>query len=137
MGVYSASWNAPVLVEAHKFWFYALSLSLLGAVCTLAVTAGSQASQRQQAGKAGTRQTESRQTESEKPSEDGRKRPPATEAVVSSTALKKSIVVDACDLFIPGSFLGWIPADDATAGMAIVVSTLVAMQDIWTESLNK
>lgn len=131
MGVYSASWNAPVLVEAHRFWFYALSLSLLGTVCTLASTSCSKVPKGQKDEK-----TKGGQIENEKPSEVGANPPTATGAVASSTTLKKSIVIDACDLFIPGSFLGWIPADDATVGMAIAVSTLVAMQDIWTETLN-
>jgi hypothetical protein len=46
----------------------------------------------------------------------------------------KRIVVDGCDALIPGSFVGWIGANPTQVGAAMVVSTLVASQDIWIKA---
>lgn len=48
----------------------------------------------------------------------------------SATALKR-VVVDGCDLLIPGAFLGWFGLGDDVVGVAMVVSTVVSGRDIW------
>jgi hypothetical protein len=50
------------------------------------------------------------------------------------TPLVKSLIVDACDLVIPGSVLGWIPASTTQVGIVMIVSTLVASGDIWAQA---
>ena len=47
-----------------------------------------------------------------------------------SSSLKRTIIVG-CDLLIPGSFLGWIPASSLQVGVATLVSTLLSMGDVW------
>ncbi|KAJ9250759.1 hypothetical protein DTO280E4_1299 [Paecilomyces variotii] len=97
MGVYSTSWSDWVLLEAHKFWFCALSLSLLGSLWMLLV-ADKKAS-----------------------------------ASKSSPWLKR-IIIDGCDLLIPGSMVGWIAVSPLVVAMSMVASTLLAAQDIWTQA---
>ena len=51
----------------------------------------------------------------------------------SKTQMKK-IIVDGCDLLIPGSFLGWIGVGNVTVGMAMVLSTVLSGRDLWTRA---
>ncbi|KAJ9220590.1 hypothetical protein DTO169C6_7103 [Paecilomyces variotii] len=97
MGVYSTSWSDWVLLEAHKFWFCALSLSLLGSLWMLLV-ADKKAS-----------------------------------ASKSSPWLKR-IIIDGCDLLIPGSMVGWIAVSPLVVAMSMVASTVLAAQDIWAQA---
>lgn len=45
--------------------------------------------------------------------------------------LKKMLCVDACDLLIPGTFLGWIEMGQLGVGVGMVVSTFVSGWDMW------
>jgi hypothetical protein len=114
MNIYPVAWNKPVLVEAYKFWFYALALSIVGALWGLLF--GSACAS---VGKA---------------QQDEKKGGSSEERKVSSSPLMKRIVVDGCDLLIPGVFLGWIRVSEVVVGMAMVVSTLVAGRDIWIKA---
>lgn len=121
MGIYTASWGVPVLSEANKFWFYALSLSLLGSLYKhLFATRGHETPDRNDV-------ADQRKMQKEV----SVRKPKAVKSTPSSLALKKRLIVDACDLLIPGVFLGWIPVGGATVGMATVVSTVITAQDIW------
>ncbi|GIC88046.1 PEX11 domain protein [Aspergillus udagawae] len=115
MDVYPVYWNKPVLVEAYKFWFYALALSIVGALWGLLFAPGSAS--------VGKAQQDEKKGGSSKERKDG-----------GSGPLMKRIVVDGCDLLIPGVFLGWIPVSELVVGMAMVVSTLVAGRDIWIKA---
>ncbi|RLL97304.1 hypothetical protein CFD26_105068 [Aspergillus turcosus] len=116
MNVYPVHWNKPVLVEAYKFWFYALVLSIVGALWGLLFGSGSNSAS---GGKA---------------QQDEKKGGSSKERKVATSPLVKRIVVDSCDLFIPGVFLGWIQVSEVVVGMAMVVSTLVAGRDIWIKA---
>jgi hypothetical protein len=118
MNVYPVYWNKPVIVEAYKFWFYALALSIVGALWGLLFASGS-TSTSSSAGKV---------------QKDERGGSTKERKVGSSGPLVKRIVVDGCDLLIPGVFLGWIQASEVVVGMAMVVSTLVAGRDIWIKA---
>ncbi|KAH1805644.1 hypothetical protein KXV31_009767 [Aspergillus fumigatus] len=117
MDVYPVSWNEPVIVEAYKFWFYALALSIVGALWGLVFASFSTSAS---AGKA-QRHAKKGKSSKERQAE-------------GSGPLMKRIVVDGCDLLIPGVFLGWIQVSEVVVGMAMVVSTLVAGRDIWIKA---
>ncbi|PKX95343.1 PEX11 domain protein, partial [Aspergillus novofumigatus IBT 16806] len=115
MNVYPVYWNKPVIVEAYKFWFYALALSIVGALWGLLFASGSASMGKAQ--------------------HDEKKGGSSKERKVGiSGPLVKRIVVDGCDLMIPGVFLGWIQVSEVVVGMAMVVSTLVAGKDIWIKA---
>lgn len=122
--IYPVSWNKTVLVEAYKFWFYAISLSILSALWRLAFTTVTPvtASQPEDTGDKG----------------DKKKVSPSARQVAAVKAerivLVKRLVVDSCDLLIPGTFLGWLQASDLTIGVTMVVSTLVSGRDIWVRA---
>ncbi|GKZ23940.1 F-actin-capping protein subunit alpha [Aspergillus brasiliensis] len=99
-------------IKANKFWFYALGFSILGA--TFDITFSSSA-------------TSSASTT--KKDEKSEKKP--TPSISRFSLLKKMLCVDACDLLIPGTFLGWIEMGQLEVGIGMVVSTLVSGWDMW------
>jgi hypothetical protein len=123
MNIHPVAWNKLVLIEAYKFWFYALSLSILGAVLGLLFTPRVS--------------TASKYSSDEKPStkKDNGKAPTTVDAQGQSqaerTALMKRIVVDGCDLLIPGAFVGWMQVSDLVVGVTMVISTVVSGGDVW------
>ncbi|OJJ43943.1 hypothetical protein ASPZODRAFT_135345 [Penicilliopsis zonata CBS 506.65] len=127
MGVWSAPWNQAVFIEANKFWFYALSLSILGSVYELAFASG---------GPTQKPVSEKPKSASEKPGkkEKATKQAPATEQKVSKKNIIKQIVISGCDLMIPGSLLGWTPMGSETVGMAMVLSTMLQLPDLWAKA---
>ena len=122
MKLYSPSWTKEILIHANRFWFYALFLSIVGGIWVL-LAPGSGTSKEKQPVTAAAGEKEST-TASPSPSPWW----------VSAQA--KRLVIDSCDLLIPGSYLGWIPADSLTVGMTTVASTLLAMGDIWVSAVT-
>lgn len=106
MEIWSTTWASTLLLEANKFWFYSLLFSL--ASCLLQVY---------------------------------RFRPLFTPAGATARSkarsnilpwsLVRQILTDACDLLIPGSITGWARTSPAIVGLATVVSTLLASEEIW------
>ncbi|KAL5358770.1 peroxisomal biogenesis factor 11 [Aspergillus floccosus] len=118
MNIYPVSWNKPVLVEAYKFWFYALSLSIVSSLWRLVFSAEQPATTKQSKGEKATKAAAEK----------------ALAVKGQRNALVKRIVVDGCDLLIPGTFVGWIEASDLTVAMAMVASTLVSGRDVWVNA---
>lgn len=121
MGVVQTTWAADLFVEANKFWFCSLILGILGGLMELSGLY-SQAST-------------VKQVVEEK---DGKpEQAKAAEVLETRTReekwgkIMKKMVTDACDLFLPGSAVGWIPVSSANVGMLTVVSTLLPATDIW------
>ncbi|KEQ78863.1 hypothetical protein M438DRAFT_369928 [Aureobasidium pullulans EXF-150] len=50
---------------------------------------------------------------------------------MSSATLASDLVLDCCDILIPGSAVGWIPVDSVTVGIASSISSIIAGQQIW------
>lgn len=48
-----------------------------------------------------------------------------------SATLASSLVLDCCDILIPGSAVGWIAVDSVTVGIASCISSIIAGQQIW------
>jgi hypothetical protein len=114
MNVYHVSWYRPLLTEANKFWFYALILSITRATWELLFTSSSPAP------------TPASKGEKEK----GKGTAPVPAGRTKSVLVKK-IVIDTCDLTLPGSFIGWVPVTGLQIGVAMVVSTLLAGHGVW------
>lgn len=107
MDIYpSTTWINNIQTEAYKFWFYGLALSVLGAVWSLFTTTTTTSGQ-------------------------SKKR---NEKSAATATLVKRVIVDGCDLMIPGSLLGWMSIGSETVGMAMVLSTVVSMRDVWIQA---
>lgn len=96
--------------EANQFWFYALSLSLLGAVYALLCPSPASKSQ----------------------GDKVQKNEKVVASTVNTSALAKQIVVESCDLLIPAELLGWYPTGDLILGVTMVLSTLITGHAIWS-----
>lgn len=120
MNVWLVLWSTPVLTEASKFWFYAICISIARSVWELVVGFGPKTIDSAQNGHAGT--DDKKKTSGNHPKQ------------ISTAALLERIVVDSCDLTLPGSFLGWIPQGDFEVGVAMVVSTTLASREIWARA---
>lgn len=104
--IYPNPYNAAILTEANKFWFYALGFSILEAANDILFSSASSASK----------------------TKDEKKQAPS---INRFSLLKKMLCVDACDMLIPGTFLGWIEMGQLGVGIGMVVSTLVSGWDMW------
>ncbi|RAK96087.1 PEX11 domain protein [Aspergillus ibericus CBS 121593] len=108
------TWNQTLLTEANKFWFYALGVSMLeSGWAFISLVFSAQKNDPEKEGK--THETK------------------MTRGRVSSSSLFKKVLVDACDLLIPGTFLGWIAMEQGGVGVGVgmVVSTLLSGWEIW------
>ncbi|KAL2817655.1 peroxisomal biogenesis factor 11 [Aspergillus granulosus] len=109
MNVYHVSWYRPLLTEANKFWFYAIILSIIRATWDLLFAPAPPTPAKNEKGTA----------------------PVALATGPSKSTLVKRIVINVCDLTLPGSFVGWLPVTGLQIGIAMVVSTLLAGHGIW------
>ncbi|OAA75026.1 PEX11 domain protein [Akanthomyces lecanii RCEF 1005] len=108
MKIHVVPWYTPVLVEANKFWFYAILASIVRTVVQRAAIFSGTV----------------------KPSKSGKKqalqsRPPPP---------LRRLVVDVLDLTLPASFIGWVALDDVTVGCFMTLSTILVWQDVWAKA---
>lgn len=123
MEILSSPLGTFVLLEANKFWFYALIFSLLSSFLQLIQLSLSGLS---------ASSTEI-PTRGEKAARSGKALKPdqVQEAGKKRQTLMKRILTDASDLLIPGAITGWLVTSPATVGMATVASTLLSSEEIW------
>lgn len=120
MNIFLVSWYMPILLEANKFWFYAICISI--ARSTKKLLPGSAAPGM----RGGSSETDKERKTSEHPS--------SAKQVPSTLSLLNQIFIDSLDLTLPGSFLGWIPLDTLGIGMAMLVSTLLVWPTAWAKA---
>ncbi|KAM3506411.1 hypothetical protein MY11210_007561 [Beauveria gryllotalpidicola] len=103
MQIHVVPWYAPVLVEANKFWFYAIIASIIRTIS-------------QHIGLFHSTHTPpfSKRKQQRAP-------PPPW----------RRLVVDALDLTLPASFVGWVVMDDVTIGCLMTLSTILVWRDVW------
>jgi Peroxisomal biogenesis factor 11 (PEX11) len=111
MGVWSSPWAEACLVEGNKFWFYSLVCSILLGVVQLYDGRGEVKSE---SGEKGKSKKQGVQAHKEKLS-----------------GIKRRMMVDCFDLFIPGFVTGWLVTTQAFVGFAGAVSTVLSSKDIW------
>ncbi|KAM3516616.1 hypothetical protein NHJ13051_009739 [Beauveria bassiana] len=102
MQIHVVPWYAPVLIEANKFWFYAITASILRTIA-------------QRIGLFHSTRTPFSKRRLQLPP------PPPW----------RRLVVDALDLTLPASFVGWVAMDDVTIGCLMTLSTILAWRDVW------
>lgn len=119
MGIWLVTWYETVLVEANKLWFYAICISLTRSFMQLSAT-----SEKPPKGKSSSGKKKNKGKDSALPP-----------SMPSSPSVVKRLLVDSCDLTLPASCVRWIAIGDASIGMAMVVSTIIALTEVW-ESIN-
>jgi hypothetical protein len=118
MGIWSTEWAGMLFVEAMKFWFYSLTFSILLTLVLLYSTMSKSAGAVDDTG-----------TSSEKSLKE------VDAAAERDSALRwnllKKLMIDCCDIYIPGGITGWLMASSGTVGVLGMLSTLLASKDIW------
>jgi hypothetical protein len=111
MGVWPSPWAEACLIEGNKFWFYSLVCSILLGALQLNSARGEveeQSSVRSKGKKNGVKV--------QKKDLDG---------------VRRRMIADCFDLFLPGFVTGWLMTTHAFVGFAGAVSTILTLKDIW------
>jgi hypothetical protein len=119
MNIFLVSWYTPILLEAYKFWFYAICTAIARTVSGLLLGPAAPRSQNGFVDK----------KEKEKASSDSQISKPALPTV----SLLNRLVIDSLDLIIPGSLLGWIPVGDLGVALAMLASTILVWPTTWAK----
>ncbi|KAL4908424.1 hypothetical protein BDW74DRAFT_175106 [Aspergillus multicolor] len=115
MNVARVDWAHALTTEADKFWFYALALSVMRYMWELLVP-----------------QIPATPTSTKTVGDEKRKAKAGTQqASAPKWPLVKRIIIDGCDLMLPGSFLGWTPVTPLQIGLGMIVSTILAGHNVW------
>ncbi|KAK0128998.1 hypothetical protein ONS95_000939 [Cadophora gregata] len=122
MGVYQTYWAAGLFVEAMKFWFFSLTLGIFLALMELWDMSGQGPVVRE--GDDGENRKDGTIVAQD---QDSR----ARERSLKRWNVVKKIVIDVCDLSIPGSITGWLTVSPGNAGMLCIVSTALTGLEIW------
>ena len=119
MNIFVVSWYTPILLEAYKFWFYAICIAIAKTVSDLLF--GPAAS------------ITPNGSMDEKMKEASGNSSPA-KPVRLGVCLLNRLVIDSLDLTIPGSLLGWIPVSDLGVAIAMLASTILVWPTAWAEA---
>lgn len=114
MDIWLVPWYEPVLVEANKLWFYAICISLTRSIMQLSAKSGMTTKSKSNAGKRKNKKDTS-----------------SSDTAPSRSALVKQLVVDSCDLTLPASCVGWLDVGNLGVGLAMVVSTVISLAEMW------
>jgi hypothetical protein len=135
-------WAVVTQTEALKLWFYALAVSVVLDLYEILVvySPGSTVSSPPQAATA-----TAAATSKGPPPVNEEKRQASRSTNAPSTAgadtfdfnaakrrsTYRQLIIDGCDLLIPGAAVGWLALDPITVGVAGTISALVGGSDAW------
>ncbi|KAF7196688.1 hypothetical protein HII31_02058 [Pseudocercospora fuligena] len=126
LGVSSSEWAPKLQGEANKSWFYALVLSIVLGLWQIMFHRFSGISVGPDTAAAAAESTGDKERK-----ESGEKLKQRVPRPMIDSRVYTQLIIDCCDLFIPGSAIGWIPADLVFVGTVSTVSSLLAGQQIW------
>lgn len=127
-------WAVSTQTEALKIWFYALSVSVVLDLYEILFVYSDRV--------VATTSAPADQMKEKKPNSEGTERGPGE--IVSPEAdsqplqatkrriLYRQLVIDSCDVLIPGAAVGWLNLDPVTVGVVGTISALVSISDAWT-----
>ncbi len=129
MGATNTAWGPRLQLESNKFWFYGIAASILLSLCELLIPSPSSKS----AVRKPEKDTTLRQNKTSKASRDNKQEPGKKALERRDGEIYKQLIIDICDISIPGSFVGWIQASQVTVGIAMSISSALAARDIWNK----
>lgn len=122
MKIHVLPWYHPVLVEANKFWFAAILTSIIRTIIQRAdLFAGAAADAKPT-------------TSSKEVGEKKQQPPPQPQVVRPAPPPLRRLIIDALDLTLPASFIGWVVIDDVTIGCLMTISTVLVWRDVWAKA---
>ncbi|KAK4940640.1 hypothetical protein LTR10_019270 [Elasticomyces elasticus] len=143
MQITKTSWGPTIQLEALKFWFYSLAVSVVLGVYELVVLEfGSSASPAHANGTNSSHVEEKASQATITVKSAGKEsttvvvQPKSTLVARDLRAMKrqklvKQIVADSCDLLIPGAVVGWVPLGPVPVGVAGSISAVLGGSDVW------
>lgn len=117
MGILATEWAPGLFIEAMKFWFYSISFSIFLSLVMLYDSSSSE--------KVGKR------IKTRESSDGDEVRAVAKQRSALRRDLGRKLVIDCCDIFIPGSTTGWLAVSSGTVGFLGMTSSVLASLDIW------
>lgn len=128
LGATAYEWGPKVQMEANRCWFFALvtSIALSLHEILLSQTASSRASANGVADEKSNGHAEQREASNPATTKKGQSPPSA-----GLTKIYSQLVIDSCDILIPGAAVGWIPVGPLVVGIASSISTTLAGSQIW------
>ena len=129
MGMTSYDWATQLQHEALKCWFYGISFSIVLGYSQLFIFYFYSNKPTSDAKTDEKKGEKDEKTSAEKAAADLKQR----EAELSATWEKISVqlVIDCCDIFLPGSAVGWIAVGPVFVGTCQSISSLLAMRQVW------
>ncbi|OAP60702.1 hypothetical protein AYL99_05704 [Fonsecaea erecta] len=128
-------WAVTTQTEALKFWFYALSVSaaldlyeLLFVYSDSALSKNNQSADQKQTTSTTVEKTNEKSVAQPNEREQSKARHAQS---AKRRAVFRQLVIDSCDLLIPGTAVGWFRIDPVTVGVAGSVSALLGGSDVW------
>lgn len=120
MLITSNSWAPGLQMEALKFWFYSLAVSVLLGVYELFLLESAPVEATTQTPEKGEEEDKERRQASSPDLRAAKRR-----------AIQKRIVADSCDMSIPAAVVGWIPLPPVATGVAGSISAILGGSDVW------
>lgn len=121
MGVYPTPLAEICMLQANKFWFYSLLCSITRYLVNLQSHYYSS--------------SHSSATPTPRSSQPSPSSTSLSEQEVK--AIKRRLISDTFDIFIPGHVTGWIKSSMGIVGIASVVSTVLSGVDVWDACGNR
>nr|KMM70256.1 PEX11 domain-containing protein [Coccidioides posadasii RMSCC 3488] len=140
LGFHSTKWSRMALIEANKFWFYALLFSIIGNIWQL-FQLYLEPNERQSRGP--TRQPTNKYSKPKSKRSNGStangsaKTKPQSQAHKAGypySTLVRNLTIHGCDLLIPGTIVGWIEVSPVLVNSAMILSTVLVGRDRWTKT---
>ncbi|KAJ9609748.1 hypothetical protein H2200_006076 [Cladophialophora chaetospira] len=126
-------WAVSTQIESLKLWFYALSVSVFLDLYEIFFVYSEQPGSTTSLFKHLTDEKKSAsKSNGEKTSEEVASKPDSTSLQAAKLrSLYRQLVIDSCDVIIPGAAVGWLSLDPVTVGIAGTISALVGGSDAW------
>lgn len=110
---------------------YAILASILLGLCHLFFPAPAASQKEAKKSQADGKKKKNGKSTDEKKALDEKATPKAQAEAIDKGKIYRQLVIDCCDVFIPGSSIGWIPVGPTVVGTAQFISTVLAGQVIW------
>lgn len=133
MGITNYGWSDQLQHEALKCWFYAISWSLALGVYQYAMLylskpiASPQDTVKSEKTVKGSKGEKYHATTTP-PTKDPTK---VAEWKAALAKIQTQLVIDALDIFLPGSAVGWLNVDPVMVGACQSLSSVLAMKGLW------
>ncbi|KAI1472911.1 peroxisomal biogenesis factor 11 [Daldinia caldariorum] len=123
LAIWTAERERTISVEAQRFWLFSLVCSAVYSVLEISFTLSAAA--------AAQPAPASKGAASEKKKVAGSQEKRKREVTTKVYKLGRGATASLLDIFLPGTAVGWVKAEPGTVGLAMFVTTILTMMDVW------